>query len=260
MLSKRAFCLVVLPMVIGCDPPTQLSDLGADALRDKGPIREGNLHLMPIEQVFTTEPAVSLARAVQVGDLDRVRRLVSTGTPVDVKGYQGATPIYWALRTGAAQSFRLLLELGADPNGILENGSTVLHMSVVNPNPIYLAMLLRAGANPNLREPGDLQLTPLFYAIPVNSTLGDFDRVRMLVEAGADVNRTSGLGGVVLLDAAAAMRYDIVFYLLTLGADPGADNDDKGSLGSYIEYHDRTFRDNAKQRLWLEKVKALLSK
>lgn len=123
----------------------------------------------------------------------------------------------------------------------------------------YLAQTLQPkAADPNQIEAGGLHLTPLFYTLNTAGRMGHFPNLKLLVEAGAEVRQRSGDGAIPLLSAAAAMRYDMVDYLLEHGADPGAFENKSRDLAFYIRYHDKTFRKDAEQRFWLEMVEQRL--
>jgi ankyrin repeat protein len=79
-----------------------------------------------------------------------------------------------------------------------------------------------ADANPFRRpEPSDGgELTPLVYAARAN----DLDTVRVLLEAGAEVNQTTGYGWSPLLVATQNRYYGLAKYLLDRGADPNLPN------------------------------------
>ena len=64
-------------------------------------------------------------------------------------------------------------------------------------------------------------LTPLVFAVRE----GDLESVRILVEAGADVNQTTAYGWTPLLTATQNRYYQIGRYLLEQGADPNIAND-----------------------------------
>ncbi|HEY6508435.1 MAG TPA: ankyrin repeat domain-containing protein [Vicinamibacterales bacterium] len=79
-----------------------------------------------------------------------------------------------------------------------------------------------ADANPFRRaEPTDGgELTPLVYAARAN----DLDTVKVLLEAGADINQTTGYGWSPLLVATQNRYYKLAAYLLERGADPNLPN------------------------------------
>ncbi|HUK00835.1 MAG TPA: ankyrin repeat domain-containing protein [Steroidobacteraceae bacterium] len=64
-------------------------------------------------------------------------------------------------------------------------------------------------------------LTPLIFA----TREGDLDSVKILLAAGADVNRTSEFGWTALLTATQNKYYQIGVYLLEHGADPNIQNE-----------------------------------
>jgi hypothetical protein len=84
------------------------------------------------------------------------------------------------LRSPDARIARILLEAGADPEAIDDMGRTALHAAVI---------------------------------------AGDIDRTRLLLEAGADVNRSAGSSGASPLWLAAGYQPEIAELLLSSGAD-----------------------------------------
>jgi len=64
------------------------------------------------------------------------------------------------------------------------------------------------------------QLTPLVYAVRAN----DVDSVKVLLDAGADVNQTTGYGWSPLLVATQNRYYSLGKYLLERGANPNLGN------------------------------------
>jgi len=79
-----------------------------------------------------------------------------------------------------------------------------------------------AGGGPFRRvEPTDGgELTPLVYAARAN----DLDTVKVLLEAGAAINQTTGYGWSPLLVATQNRYYKLAAYLLERGADPNLPN------------------------------------
>src|SRR5690606_27914288 len=83
--------------------------------------------------------------------------------------------------------FQLLLELGADPNIVFDDGGTVMHWTAEHQDLGFLRAALEAGGNPNLAAGQDGR-SPLYAA------LGSNDAMDLLVAAGADINyRLAGI-------------------------------------------------------------------
>jgi ankyrin repeat protein len=78
-----------------------------------------------------------------------------------------------------------------------------------------------AGIGRNRNAPSDGgQLTPLVYAVRGN----DLETVKVLLDAGADVNQTTGYGWSPLLVATQNRYYGLGKYLLDRGANPNLGN------------------------------------
>lgn len=66
--------------------------------------------------------------AAQYGDLDRVKKLVSQGTCIDVRDNSGYTALHYAARAGHLDVCKFLLSNGADINAVTKSGNaTPLH-------------------------------------------------------------------------------------------------------------------------------------
>ena len=71
----------------------------------------------------------NLHHAADKGDLTVVKRLVGSGTPVDIRDQYEYTPLYYAARMGHEDVAVYLLDRGADVNAQGKNGRTPLHGS-----------------------------------------------------------------------------------------------------------------------------------
>ena len=134
--------------------------------------------------VWQTAGAESnVADAASVGDLDRVRELISSGGDVNAAQPDGTTALLWAAYESNPEMVTALIEAGADPNAANEFG-----------------------------------VTPLLQA----SRIGDVAVIGALLEAGADIDMTSPNGETALMAAARTGRVDAVSLLLAHGSDPNA--------------------------------------
>ncbi|TVT98380.1 hypothetical protein EJB05_00575 [Eragrostis curvula] len=127
--------------------------------------------------------------SVPSGHCEAARLLLSRGAPVDPINHRG-TPLHLAAAKGHDQVVKILLEHGADPN------------RVINDFPHLLAPLMMACCGQSLKC------------------------VKLLVQAGADVNVKSMNGQTVLMSAIDDGFTDIAKFLIEAGADPNIDDGD----------------------------------
>ena len=134
----------------------------------------------------------------------------------------GQTLLQWAVYTDKYESAKALCEAGANPNVQSNNGtSAFIHAAGKYETSDYLKLLLRYGGDVNaVAMPKDgnspqMDRTPLIAAAYYN-----FESVKLLVEAGADVNYYNNEHEqCALLAACDFQRIEIVQYLIQAGAD-----------------------------------------
>jgi hypothetical protein len=157
---------------------------------------------------------------------------------------------------------RTLLEAGADPNAVGQDGEApMLAAAIAHPGgrpgapsdegTRFLSLLLDHGGDPNLRdERGEpLLLTVILYL--------RFDSAHLLLDRGADIDATNAMGETAVFRLASLNQFEEVNFFLDRGASP----DCKDATG-------RTLRDVvAKSRVdpaspaarWRERVAARLA-
>ena len=189
---------------------------------------------------FQTTKAWNLAKAIDDHNIREMRRqVIDLKVPVDTRDrINNFTPLMFAVFNNNIQSVKALLDLGADPNlptdSISDSGenSVIVACEYIGISQEILKLLLKYGGNPNSTECGRNYDIEGDWTIARGTALGkaihlsncyekdNFDKVRILVGAGADVNLRTDDSPVGVIERALVLdRMDIVLYLLKHGAD-----------------------------------------
>jgi len=161
------------------------------------------------------------------------------------------TPMMYAARENAIDAGRALASRGARLDLVDPDGATALVIAIINANYDFAAMLIDAGADPNVVDK-DAAMGPLYAAADMHrlaighgrpnpkpsGVLDAVDITRKLLEKKADPNAklkaaimqrqhtigdsTLGAGATPLMRAAKSGETSIVKLLLDAGADPKA--------------------------------------
>jgi uncharacterized protein len=159
------------------------------------------------------------------------------------------TPLMYAARENAIDAGRALVAAKADLNATDPDGATALVIAIINANYDFAALLIDAGADPNVvdKEAG---MGPLYAAIDMHrlavghgrpnprasGTLGAVDVIRRLLDHKADPNArlnaatfqrhhtmgdgSLGKGATPFMRAAKSGEVEVMQLLLAAGADP----------------------------------------
>lgn len=117
------------------------------------------------------------------------------------------------------------------------DGWTPLHLTAAFSGAEATTLLLEHGAHVHQVSHNPLRNQPLHACVALNHSL---DTVRVLLEAGADVNATQHGGYTPLLQAAAAGKKDLVLLLLEHGARPDCLCDRGKSAADYARERGHT--------------------
>jgi ankyrin repeat protein len=136
--------------------------------------------------VAEPDGTTALHWAVRYDEVMLVERLLKAGAKADVANRYGVTPISLACESGSAAVVEHLLKAGVSPNATGPLGETALHTCAHTGNVDAAKALLARGAKVDAGDNWRGQ-TPLMWA----AAQGHAAMVRVLVEAGADVNARS---------------------------------------------------------------------
>lgn len=158
--------------------------------------------------------------ALQRGDIDAIKeRALSDPTYLDQRDLYGNTPLMTAVSADSIQLVEFLLQQNANPNDDVDDGYTCLLTAIESDNDESIAivqLLLAAGAD--VHTIGINGWTPLHMA----ASHGHVEKCRLLIDAGADVNRRKEIDATEtpLMEAAFSGQAETIRLLLEFGADP----------------------------------------
>lgn len=200
----------------------------------------------------------ALMWAAAEGNVMVVDALLKAGADFKTPLPSGFTPLFFAVREGRGQVVRRLLQEGLNVNDVMQPkrrprngplpGTSPLILAIENGHFELAAQLVDRGANPNTKQAGFAPLHAMTWVRkplrgdgdppPIGSgKLSSLDLVRVLVEAGADVDsrhprQNAGRGrlnrteATPFLLAAETGDVPLMKLLVELGADPLLQNKD----------------------------------
>lgn len=178
-------------------------------------------------RLYQNTPVWKLAKAVEDENLAAIEEEIERkGVNPNYRDPQfDGTLLMMAIRNGALKSVKALLEFGAEPNLQSDRGANAIIYGAKADSPDYLKLLLKHGGNPNANEanPGSEQNPVQETALTAAIAYGDkssFEKVKLLVEAGAQVNFSNEMPTrQPIAQAIKFDKMDIALYLLHHGAD-----------------------------------------
>lgn len=170
--------------------------------------------------------------AAEQGALEIVKLLTDRKrTQCDVTDKLHNTPLFYAVMNGHHNVVEHLLQEGADAKRVNRMQNTYLHASVQNRDQKMVQLFLSHSVPVDaVNSKGQTALglaTPKVTAHPGTPFQEQYDIVRQLIKAGADVDRQSqDNGGTILHDVAHGGHVELVRDILNVGADPDICTDD----------------------------------
>lgn len=171
----------------------------------------------PPEALFSGRQ-LDAARAIDAGDIERLRAVAAQLEDVNAAGQKGMTLLWYAIQEENFEAITALIELGSKPDEQVVQGiGSALDYTIYNQDLRFLRAILDGGVPANMaRESG---LTLLQRAAGPG---GSLSHVELLVERGANVNQRNSIGGTALSDAISVLKPHIASYLVERGADVNA--------------------------------------
>jgi len=167
-----------------------------------------------------------------------IDKLLTAGANPNAVTWAGETVLMTCARTGSVDGVNALLTRGADINAREpERGQTALMWAAAGKHAGVVAALVETGADIRARS----QKIPLppqviaptyseyvyfpetkgdFTALMLAAQAGDLESVKLLLNAGADVNESTHEYGSALVLAVVNGREEVALYLLEKGANP----------------------------------------
>jgi uncharacterized protein len=125
------------------------------------------------------------------------------------------TTLFDAVKSNNINEVKLLLGKGADPNAYDDDSDNVLINATLFASAGCLKLLLQSKANPNLKNK--------YGEMPLMLCTNDLEKMKLLLQYGANINDTSLSGNNALMIACiAGSPYTIVKWLIDNGANPKA--------------------------------------
>jgi hypothetical protein len=215
-MSRRAFSAVVALLLVATS-----TACGGDPQA----AAQARMKRLRAKDVFTDARDVKLAEAVALGDRGAIDAAINAGANVNARGDKGMPMLIWAMGKDSVAGFEALLEHSADLKalaydpGLSRNGERteqVIERVVESPKSEFLRIALNIGFDPDYVPNPRMNESLLFRAVWSHA----IPNARILLEAGADINRLD-INERPPIDLAMGIgHYEMVFFLLSSGADP----------------------------------------
>jgi cytohesin len=158
--------------------------------------------------------------AINRGDLNRIKELVSKGADVNAR-VGGVTPLLYAAVRGQKEIAEFLISKGSDVNvedDLDEGGRTALMHATLNGHVEIVDLLISKGADIDAKSREGK--TALLYALWNKKK----EITSLLILRGADINAKDKLGNTPLIYALIHKETEIARLLISKGADVNIEN------------------------------------
>ena len=226
--------------------------------------------LAPEPQVYFPDgQELKMATAIYDGDIRSVQSMINDGIDLNHISKGGMTYLFYAMLTINYDMMELLLKNGANPNihsvfytnpdlhkkGLSDDetiGVCLVYSGYGDYDIKYMKLLLKHGANIN----DTTYISPLSTA--VRDQVQGKEKIKYLAEYGLNLNFSKS-GTPVIAGQALIFEWDMVLFLLDLGADPLIGDNSKFTVAASVQkYYDRGFDLNSEYGKMAQEVKRRL--
>jgi ankyrin repeat protein len=179
-------------------------------------------------------PEDPLLKAIQEGNIEATRTLVLENAAINRPSPRShSSYLSEAVQRGNREIVSLLLAAGADPNVREPGGRTALMALSENATVDLARDLIAAGARINARD--QVGANALMNIAP----FGTVELVREMINAGSQLNATDSAGASVLFGAANNQDPEVLTFLLAAGLDPNIRDENGDTVLMSIAAHGR---------------------
>jgi len=175
---------------------------------------------------FVTAPGeLKLAEAVAIGDRAAIDGLVAQGANVNAHGQKGIPLLMWAMAKDNVAGFEGLLTHGADLKALVNDPAftrkgelteKVIEVAAGAEKSEFLQVAMRRGFSPDYVADDYMNESLLFTSVRTHKVRN----AGVLLDAGANINHVNANDCTPILLASDRGYYEMVFFLLSRGADP----------------------------------------
>ena len=173
--------------------------------------------MTPTNQFFASGAQAALEIAIRSDDAEGMAAAFARGASANATGKFNITPLMVAFDSQSPRAVRTLLEAGALPNALAQDGNGPVSLAVksylTKPHgrDIMLA-IFRGGGNPNARQPdGDPVLMRFIYD-------RDVAGLKLMKALGANLDILDRTGDPLVTSVAMSQDWDMAWALIELGA------------------------------------------
>ena len=151
--------------------------------------------------------------AVKFNSLEFARLLLMHSANADLKNNNGDTPLMLACKMGKDSFIKLLIKFNANINEKNNFGETALHMALLNGNMDIIKLLI--SEKTDLTQLTESNRSIAHYAVKS----GKISILKYIIEkTNSNINEVDGLGNTLLHYACQINNFDIVDFLVSMGA------------------------------------------